>query len=128
MSDKHDQSDDQFLQQVQRTLQQGAEQLDDQTRQRLQQVRRQALACAESDKARGFGAWVADLGGFPGRRLAAAAMTLLLVVTMVWQFDRSRMSTPSSDEIMLLSMQDDLDMLEQLEFYEWLTVDDESHG
>jgi len=128
MSDKHDQSDDQFLQQVQRGLQQGAEQLDEHTRQRLRQARRQALASAESSTTRGFGAWVADLGLHPARRVAAIAVTLLLAVAMVWQLDRSKISTPSDDELMLLSVQDDFDMLEQMEFYEWLTTDDANQG
>jgi len=131
MSDNHqknDQKQDEFLQQVQRNLAQATEQLDETTRQRLRQIRQQALQAGDKGSTRAFGAWVADLGLFQARGRLALAMTLLLAVMVVWQINRSGTHNPSDDELMLLSMQDEFDMVEQLEFYEWLTVDDANNS
>jgi len=98
--------------------------LDAQTRSRLNQGRQQALEAASS---RSF-AWQVWM---PAGAAAALAMVTIVMWNGVEQPDAFDDPTVASDFEILMDQeldQDDLEMLEDLEFYAWMELDEELNG
>lgn len=107
---------DRFLQQLESTLDQSADALDDAALRDLRNVRRRAVTASEKRPA----AWLVPVGGF------AAAATVAAFSVSLW------MSSPQPGADAQLSPLEDLALLgdaESLEFYEdldfYLWLDDE---
>jgi len=99
--------DDKFIAQVKQQLERHAEGVDEPTAARLQAMRRRALGGARQAH---FSGWL------PGGLAAAAAV---LVVVVFWSL------TPGDPDMLpvdadTLAQVEDLELLEDLEFYAWL--------
>lgn len=104
--------DDKLLNQtIIQQLDQAADSLDGATHSRLNQARQKALAQA-TPRTRPIWAW----GG-----LATAAASALLVVTL-WQGspEPGLLPQPLGEDLEILASEDELELLEELEFYQWL--------
>lgn len=119
--DKKSVRDDAFLQRAADAFDDSVENLDAATRSRLNQGRQQALAVSERSALFG-NSWI-PLG-------AAAAVALLAIG--VWNgskppavFDVADFATPGlASDFEILLDQDELEMLEDLEFYSWIDFDE----
>jgi hypothetical protein len=101
-----------FLQRVKDTLDAGESQLDSDTLRDLRRARSRALQ------------------GLPGRRriwqpvaLAALAASQARVVSLHLMQPNSAANAPAVEDMNLLSAGDDLDLYENLEFYQWLALE-----
>lgn len=95
------------------------EQLNGSIRSRLTQARHRALAQAEGLRARRF--WI------PAAGLTAAALAAIVVVLPYLKSERSSLpdsSVPADDIAMLLNA-DDMELIEDIEFYAWMDGDAE---
>ena len=92
--------------------------LDAQTRSRLNRGRQAALAELESPKA-AWGQWL------PAAGIAAAAVVAVVVWTGNPPVDELTPDASASDFEILLT-EDSFEMLEDLEFYSWIELDEES--
>lgn len=101
------QRDDRFTAQVKQQLERHAEDVDELTAARLQAMRKRAL---EAARQRSFSGW--PLGG-----LAAAAAVLVVVV--FWSLAPGDFDMLPVDADTLAQVED-LELLEELEFYAWL--------
>ncbi len=124
------QSEDKFLLQVKQSLDASVAQVDGDTRQRLRDARQYALARAHGQTM--FVRMGSSLAGFlglhPSIRTVALAASVTLAVLATWQITRSDAGPRVTDEVMLLSAQDDLELYDQLDFLEWLNTRDASKG
>ncbi|MGB5345916.1 MAG: hypothetical protein WBN23_07125 [Woeseia sp.] len=119
--DKNSSQDDAFLQRAAGVFDDSVENLDAATRSRLNQGRQQALAVSERSALLRKG-WI-PLG-------AAAALGLLAIG--MWNgrqppevFDVADFATPTmASDFEILLDEEELEMLEDLEFYSWIDLDE----
>ena len=123
---------DRFERDLQRMLASGGERVSDATRQELAARRRAALEAVESGRGPG---WVATLTGFGSRGrswwLPAGAMAaaLLAVVTLRPATDSipAVADTGEAIDMDILLADENLQLYDELDFFEWLAaVDDEA--
>ena len=115
-SNFNDLDDEAFVRQVKTMLDDGNAQLDARVRSRLRQARRSALSQAEPRPALWLKQWV------PAAGLAAAAVLAVLLWPQAAPVQRDDM--PNDLEIVLA--EENLDLLENLDFYEWVDAESES--
>jgi hypothetical protein len=120
MSEQPRKNDDQLVSQVRRTLDMGAEELDAVTLARLRAMRRQAVAELGARAERRTWWWV------PAATFATAAVAAM--VFSVWNGDRDFAPGAELSELEILADAEALEMLEDLEFYEWLAASDATAG
>jgi ferric-dicitrate binding protein FerR (iron transport regulator) len=111
-------SDDAFVDKAKQLFDESVEALDGETRSKLNRGRQAALAELGSSR-RPWIQW-APAGG-----VAVAAVAALLVWSGGTQIDALDAPEVASDMEILLA-EDSLEMLEDLEFYSWIDLDDES--
>jgi hypothetical protein len=111
-------TDDAFAEKASQLFDESVDGLDGETRSKLNRSRQAALAELQSSGRR----WVqwAPAGG-----VAVAAVAALLVWTGSPQIDELATPDVASDMEILLT-EDSLEMLEDLEFYSWIDLDDDS--
>jgi len=104
-----------FAEKAKRRFEESVERMDGATRSRLNQARHAALAEAGARPAVGI-QWATGV--------AAAG----LVAVLVWTGDRppEDAGAPAVADIEILLTEDSLEMLEDLEFYSWIDLDEES--
>lgn len=110
--------EDEFVDKLRGALDEGAETLDDATLARLQHARRQALQQGGQQRGPISTGWIARW--IPATGLAAAMA--VLVATTLWMAI-PQMDLPSVEEIELLTSNENLELLDELEFYQWLDED-----
>lgn len=120
--DKAKDGDDAFLTQAAELFDDSVAGLDAQTRSRLNRGRQAALAAAaKSGPGARWLAW-APLG-------AAAAVTAVAIVTWNGQEVPDAFTAPqAASDLEILMDGEELEMLEELEFYSWLELGDEDSG
>ena len=118
MSSRHDEEDSRLEQRAKRLFDASVEYLDAPTRARLTRARARALERARTPTA------AAGLLGARGWAAAgAAAAVTAAVALLVWQGTPSRpggVDVAALDDLEILLGEDELEMLEELEFYAWL--------
>lgn len=118
MTDHHD--NDEMLQQVRRALDDSVDNLDEVTRARLQAARKRAVENAGRRTE-----WLTWLRTGPSVALPVGAVAMVLVAIVSFQVLRppSTITATDAEVLEMLATVDDLDVLQDMEFYEWL----ESH-
>jgi hypothetical protein len=111
-----------FLERVRKTLDQGEERIDARTRSRLLQIRVDALERAGLKK-RFFPKWI----GIPAAGLAAAAAVVLLF-SIALKEPRFPIVDQNIEDVEILSSNEGLEFFEDLDFYTWLSMQNESAG
>lgn len=115
-----------FLAAAKSSLDKAADDLDGRVLARLKMVRRQAI---DADKqASGFAKWLT-----PGHWMIPAsgfAVTAVVAVlaTSLW-IDKSGddlLAGPALEDIQIISNMDDIELYEELEFYQWLAIEKSS--
>lgn len=106
------------------TLENNIDQIDEQVQARLVAARRQAIdTCSTKDSipAR-FSNWILPVGG-----LAIMGAALLVAVTL-WTMPIEQKMEPVAvlEDINLLTGSEDIDFYQELEFYEWLAVNEQA--
>ncbi|KPJ90084.1 MAG: hypothetical protein AMJ53_14905 [Gammaproteobacteria bacterium SG8_11] len=119
--------DDVLLKAAKSTLDDKAVSLDDDVCQRLQQARRVAVSAAAnatqgSSPRANASKWLLPAGSF-------AALALVSSV-VVYQFQAVQESSPvaSIEDIPILTSPDELELYEELDFYQWLAEEHDSVG
>lgn len=102
-----------FLANVQQTLDEGLQSIDGDTRLRIQHLRGKVLSSKSG--------WRTFL--IPATAFASFATVTLVVSLNLTGPANIATGLPTIDEMPLVAMQEDLELLEQLEFYEWLVSD-----
>ena len=123
MSERLRNSEDKLVSQVRRTLDLRAEELDAVTLARLRAMRRQAVAelgARVERRERRASWWV------PAATFATAAVAA--VVFSLWNGVRDFAPGAELSELEILADAEALEMLEDLEFYEWLAATDATAG
>lgn len=126
--DKRPMIDEQlFLSAAKSTLDDSVDKLDVQVQARLAQIRRQALenVASRPSLAKKFSHWL-----LPATGLVTAAAALLLVVTL-WTgqpLPESQQSAPMAvlEDINILTDSEEIEFYQNLEFYEWLAVNEQA--
>jgi hypothetical protein len=111
-----------FLERSKKLFDESAQQLDGKTRSQLNRGRQNALA--ELQPRTGVRAWT---GWAPATGVAAAAV----VAAVMWNGNappNDTAPTSSATDFEILLNEDNLEMLEELEFYSWLELDEEAGG
>lgn len=122
MSDKSDKNaagDDALVQRARTLFDDSVSELDGHTRSRLNKGRQQALAAVRPDASRSLRRLL------PVAATGAAAVAALLVWTGLDPVDAPRDNMAATDLELLLE-QENLDMIEDLEFYSWIEIDSEA--
>jgi hypothetical protein len=106
------------------TLEHNIDQIDEQVQSRLAVARRQAInaySTKQSVPAR-YSHWILPIGG-----LATVGAALLVVVTL-WTMPTGQYVEPVAvlEDINLLTGSEDIDFYQELEFYEWLVVNEQA--
>ena len=107
-------NDDDFLKQIKHALDQQSESLDGETLSRLNRARQAAIQ--QADKKRSRLMW-----------LPATGLVAALLLTSLFLFrsdDIDMIQNGNIDEIELIASSEQLELLEQLEFYQWLLEED----
>ncbi|MGH8223618.1 MAG: hypothetical protein ACREQZ_11655 [Woeseiaceae bacterium] len=112
------QDDERFLERAKRRFDESVERIDGQTQSRLNRGRQKALAELASRGAfPGVSTWV------PAAGVAAAAV----VAVVLWNGNGPVVpSAPAATDLEILMDEDALEMLEELEFYGWMDLDQEA--
>ena len=117
--DKPNDGDDRFLKQAAELFDDSVAGLDARTRSQLNRGRQQALAAAGPGQLARWQTWV-PVG-------AAAAVTAVALVTFTGQEAPGPLTTPTvASDLELLMEGEELEMLEDLEFYSWLDLEAEA--
>jgi len=111
-------SEDELKQRVSRELEESIDELDANTLSKIRQIRAQAIDSANSPRQHW---WSLNQSGLLFGGLATACVMLLAVVLLL--NSPSSMQAIPVDEIELISSSDNLELFEDLEFYEWLEED-----
>jgi len=106
------------------TLEHNIDQIDEQVQSRLAAARRQAIdaySTKQSVPAK-YSQWILPMGG-----LATVGAALLLTVTL-WTMPTDQKVEPVAvlEDINLLTGSEDIDFYQELEFYEWLVVNEQA--
>ena len=120
MTSEHD--DKRFLQDVKRALDASTDELDARTQDRLRAAREHALAVAAGKETDSSLGWLLPAGGFVAAAVAAVVFIMLQPVPtdVVLSF--------SSGDMELLTSVEPLELLDNLEFYEWLEAETADAG
>lgn len=126
-SEKNSLSDEVLYKAVKSTLDDNMESLDDDVRQRLQQARRAAIRSATSTKGH------TPKPTFHLNRMAAAgSFVVLALVTSVIVYTQWPAQDPSPlasiEDIPILTAPEELELYEELEFYQWLAEEHDGVG
>lgn len=122
MSDKSDKDalgDEALTQRARALFDDSVSELDGHTCSRLNKGRQQALTAARADDTRSLRRLL------PAAAAGAAAVAALLVWTGLDPVDEPGGKIAATDLELLLE-QENLDMIEDLEFYSWMDIDDEA--
>lgn len=106
---------DRFEERAKAAFDASVESLDGRTRSALTRARHAALAAAE--KSNRVGRW--QIWG-PVSGVAAAAFVLLVMLTPAWQARQHSESGSPFEDMDIIADTEDLEMLENLDFYAWL--------
>ena len=111
---------DDMLQQVRQALDDSVDNLDEMTRARLQAARKRAIGSAIQQS--GWRRWLQPR---PAVTLPVGAMAMVLVAVVSLHIYRAptAITAPDAEVLEMLTAVDDLEILQDMEFYEWL----ESH-
>ena len=124
MNDLHTKStDDQLLEQASRLLREDASRMDGATQSRLNQARNSAL------EELGSGSVIRQwMPGRPVVALAGSCAAVLIAVTLIYSPgpEDGGAATVATEDIDLLLAGESLEMIEDLEFYQWLDDPDGS--
>ena len=112
-------ADDDFAAQAKRRFDESVERIDGATQSRLTRARHAALARAASARP-GWHQWA------PAAGVAAAAVVAVVVWTGNPTIDGT--GSPEVADIEILLTEDSLEMLEDLEFYSWIDLEDASES
>lgn len=112
--------DDRFEEQAKRAFDDSVERLDAATLSRLNQGRQAALASARPDsRDRRWSLWA------PAAGVTAAAVVALVMLRA--PLPDEPMADPAATDFEIMVSEDNLEMIEDLEFYSWLaTIEDEA--
>lgn len=106
------------------TLENNIDQIDEQVQARLAAARREAIdACSTKQSVTAkFSNWILPVGG-----LAMVGAALLVAVTL-WTMPIEQKLEPVAvlEDINLLTGSEDIDFYQELEFYEWLAVNEQA--
>lgn len=115
---KDKEQEERFLKRTAEVFEESVQSLDAETRSRLNRGRQRALEAAAGPAADRVSVWL------PAAGVAAAAVAGLLV----WSGQAPEPGTPAPEEMAsdfeLLLEAEDLEMLQDLEFYSWIDLDD----
>ena len=117
MSDKHQNTDGEFVQAVRSALDAQAEHLDAKTLGQLRAARRQALAQLEARAPHraAWTSWWVPAGTFATAGIAA-------VVFSLWSGHAPQPPGIDAADVEMLAETDSLELYDDLEFYEWLDL------
>jgi hypothetical protein len=115
---KHDTAEDAFVERAKQHFDESVASLDGETRSRLNRGRQAALA----EIASGGRAWI---DWAPAAGVTAAALVAVVMWTGSPPTDELMPSNASTD-IEILFTEDSFEMLEDLEFYSWIELDEET--
>lgn len=106
--------DDSWMSQVREHLDDGVRRLDGHTASRLNRLRQAALDQALGN--RGWRQWLRPIYAL------ASCAAVALALSLMWRMPEAPMaaSVPATDDFELLAGAEDLEMIENLEFYAWL--------
>lgn len=110
-----------LLSAAKQTLEDSVKNIDAETLERLSAIRLQTLAAASSRKTRGT-SWLMPAGGF----VTAAA---LVAAVMLWTAEPVvQETTPVAviEDLNILTDSEEIDFYQDLEFYQWLAVNEQS--
>lgn len=123
MSDKSQDLDAQVVAHIRRRLNEDVDGLDSATVSRLEQARRLALAAAEGSRRPGrrkirlwngpVGDWLVPAGAFASIIATVVALSLMVATP-------GNGGAGAEDDLELLTAGEDLELYENLEFYQWL--------
>ncbi len=117
-SDKPPLTEEQFLKAAKTTLDHRAQNVDEEVRRRLQQARRAAVQAAQTQSTSRPG-WLVPAGGF----------AVLVIAISVTYYGLQTIQEPaplaSVEDVPILVAPEDLELYEELDFYQWLA---EEHG
>jgi hypothetical protein len=109
------------------TLDNSTTRLDDDVRQRLQQARRAAIRAATSATGQ-----PSRLAVHPSRAVAAGSFAVLALVASVVFYQYRSASEPSPmasiEDMPILTAPEELELYEELDFYQWLAEEQDSVG
>ena len=113
-----DRDNEHFLQQVRQQLDESENHLDAATRSRLTQIRSAALESAAEPKAK----WL-----WPVPVMALSSAAIVAVVSVSLSVNTVTVQNSSLDDLPLLTINDSFELLNDVEFYQWLE-DQNSNG
>jgi len=117
-SDKSPLTEEQFLKAAKTTLDQQAQNVDEELRRRLQQARRVAVHASQTPSTSRPG-WLIPAGGF----------AVLAIAISVTYYGLQTIQEPAPlanvEDAPILAAPEDLELYEELDFYQWLAVE---HG
>ena len=127
VKDKQQSIDEQLLLSAAKsTLDNSVDDLDASTLERLATIRRQAVESATKQQASSIGlpSWLLPVGG-----LATAAAAVLVTMTL-WTIQPDKQDAPVAvlEDINLLTAPEEIEFYQDLEFYEWLAVNEQTVG
>ena len=106
-------TDEEFIKSVSTTLEESTENLDAATRSRLTTARYQALAQKDKKPSPWF---FIPAGAF-------ASLFAAMLIFANWSENSELDNSPLMDDMELLSSNESFELLEELEFYEWLDIE-----
>ncbi|MCI0508002.1 MAG: hypothetical protein L0Z73_18100 [Gammaproteobacteria bacterium] len=108
------------------TLEDSVEQIDAQTLARLAAIRQSAVDAAmrKHSATAWFSRWILPMGG------AATAMAVALVVFTLWVQPPGQDAAPVAvlEDLNILTGSEEIEFYQELEFYEWLAVNEQAAG
>ena len=114
--------EEEFIEEVRRTLDESTEALDTGTTARLSRARKQALEGQGERAARSRGWYRSPLAGL------AAASVLVIVGALYFSSIGGFSANGSVEDVELLASTEELTLLEELDFYTWLASDEDYTG
>jgi hypothetical protein len=112
---KENYGSDEFAEKVQQALDDSADHIDELTLSRIRAARANAVSAADKQR-------MPDLGWIPAGSLA----TVLIAVLAVYLFSQEQGDIPSAinvNDMEMLSSVESLELLDDLEFYQWLELE-----
>ena len=109
--------DEQFLQRAKSLFDDSVDGMDAATQSKLKQARHAAIEAQGAGTAK-FGRWTQMV---PAAGITAAAV----VAVIVWNGAPQVETMPKATDLEIIMTEDSLEMLEDLEFYSWLEIEDE---
>lgn len=113
----HD-KEQEFLNRVQKTLDNSVDEIDAGTRARLKAIRLNALESGQQKPAWYNPQVITDV--FNQNRLVLATSMSVLILAGVWFVQKPTLKDFPVDDMQILTANDDLELYQELEFYQWL--------